>query len=153
MYKPTPGFTFKSNPQKVGERLEKLRNKHGRLDKFIVVEDAKNPKSPYHKEFEWDNEIAGQKWRWHTADNLIRVVCVRDMDLGQEEYIPVYVSVRNDVGRHYETIENVVGDDELFEKVKEDLQREIDRLEAKFSKYERFAAFFAQVQLEFGKLS
>ncbi len=60
----------------VAERLKWLEEKHGKLTPELVVNDAKNPKSPLHKGagFEWDiDKAAYSNWIDH-ARHLIASV-------------------------------------------------------------------------------
>jgi hypothetical protein len=62
--------------QAIDERIRELYQKHGKVTPDIVIEDAKNPESPLHGEFEWDvNKAAMEAWR-DTARRLIRAVTV-----------------------------------------------------------------------------
>ncbi len=62
--------------EKVAKRLARLEAKHGRLTPLMVVDDARDPKSPLHAEFEWDDSLAGEKWRQQQARVLIHSVRV-----------------------------------------------------------------------------
>ena len=48
------GFRLQGDVQAMGRRLVKLGGRSGTLDAGSVVEDAKDPTSPLHGEFEWD---------------------------------------------------------------------------------------------------
>jgi hypothetical protein len=50
--------------------------KEGKLTAETVVEKASNPRHPLHDEFEWDDTVAGAKWRLEQARELIRYVHV-----------------------------------------------------------------------------
>ncbi len=57
----------------MGERLQKLsKAARGRISPPIVLEDARDPKSPLHNAFEWDDSIAGEKYRLEQAGDIIR---------------------------------------------------------------------------------
>ena len=64
--------------QLVGERLECLRAKsRGELTPERVIIDARNPTSPLHPLFEWDESEAAHQYRLVQARALIRAVIVR----------------------------------------------------------------------------
>jgi hypothetical protein len=48
----------------------------GRLTKDAVVQDARKKSSPLHSYFEWDDSIAGQRYRLVQAEELIGEVTV-----------------------------------------------------------------------------
>jgi len=62
----------KGEKEAINMRMEEIsmRNR-GVLEAGAVVEDAKDPMSPLHNRFDWDNSIAGDKWRLHQARQLI----------------------------------------------------------------------------------
>lgn len=60
---------------KIYKRLQKLAAA-GKLTPEIVVADAKPIKSPLHGEFEWDDKIAGHKFRLGQARDMIASVRV-----------------------------------------------------------------------------
>jgi hypothetical protein len=60
--------------QSVDDRIRELYKDHGRITPDIVIEDARNPDSPLHDQFEWNVEAAAMEaWR-DTARRLIRSV-------------------------------------------------------------------------------
>lgn len=60
----------------IDKRIRQLYQKHGVITPDLVIEDAKNPKSPLHGQFNWNvEEAAMSAWR-ETARRLIRQVKV-----------------------------------------------------------------------------
>ena len=53
-----------------------LEDSRGRLDPNRVIEVAADTESPLHGCFEWDDSVAGQKWRLEQARELIREIRV-----------------------------------------------------------------------------
>lgn len=73
IYAWTPGSRFKPDAQVVGERCERLRKKlKGTLTADAIVDDARNPLSPLHACFEWDDRRAADGFRLDQARNLLR---------------------------------------------------------------------------------
>lgn len=56
--------------QLIGERLASM----GSVTPSSVVEDARDPKSPLHECFDWDDGIAAEKWRLAQARNVINCI-------------------------------------------------------------------------------
>jgi hypothetical protein len=78
-----PAYAFRSSffvdahPQRVGERLEQLRQTgDGVLDAVDVVVDARAASSPLHHCFEWDDKRAAHEHRVETARQLIKAIVV-----------------------------------------------------------------------------
>lgn len=55
------------------EELTRVREMHGMLTPRTVLEDARNPESPLHHRFTWDNDEAAERWRLQEAARLLRV--------------------------------------------------------------------------------
>jgi hypothetical protein len=62
-----------------------IRERHGTLTPSIVLDEARDPDSPLHHRFEWDDGAAAEKWRLHQAGNLLRVKFRRNTDGGVQE--------------------------------------------------------------------
>ncbi|TDT31137.1 hypothetical protein [Naumannella halotolerans] len=56
------------------EALQSIYDQRGQLTPALVVETAKNTDHPLHHRFEWNDEIAGPKYREVQARELIRSV-------------------------------------------------------------------------------
>lgn len=70
-YKKRSGFHVRGDTQKIGECLSKLTDKNGILEPKSVVENARNPNSPLHRNFEWDDTEAANQYRLVQARRII----------------------------------------------------------------------------------
>lgn len=77
--------------EKITERLRELEQENGRLLPLDVVNAARDPDSPLHSHFEWNDSDAAEKYRLMQARTLIRSVrieiTVRDVPLSCVGYI------------------------------------------------------------------
>jgi hypothetical protein len=75
----------------VAQRLRTLEDGEGRLEPERVVEEARDPKSPLHPFFEWDDTSAAHAHRLSQARGLIRrlkiEVIVRDVPMDVVKYV------------------------------------------------------------------
>lgn len=62
--------------QVAGEALERIAATHGHITPALVVDDARPDAAPLHPVFEWDDGVAGEKFRRHQASTLVRAVVV-----------------------------------------------------------------------------
>ncbi len=86
--------TYPADAQAVGGELEKLRIASGGvLIPSAVVGRASNRKNVLHPLFEWDDKIAGVKFRKHQARLIIRALVIH---VSEDEGLPPtgYVNVR-----------------------------------------------------------
>lgn len=51
---------------------------NGTLTPDLIVEDARNPSSPLHEEFEWDDTVAAHQHRLSQARTVIRTIHITD---------------------------------------------------------------------------
>lgn len=79
------------NIKEVADRLTELERENGQLDPVDVVEAARDPASPMHPFFEWDDTEAARQHRLGQARQLIRrvkiEVTVRDVPLQVVRYV------------------------------------------------------------------
>ncbi len=70
------GYRSKTNAVKVHSELEKIRKRDGGISPGAVIERAKAKNNAMHKEFEWDDTVAGEKFRLTQARTMIGAVQV-----------------------------------------------------------------------------
>jgi hypothetical protein len=125
--------------QKVGERLERIRAaNNGDLTKEAVVEDARSTKSPLHKIFEWDNDVAAEKFRLEQARFLIKSISVV---VSEEQTAPVraFVNVRGSNTSAYTSMSDAMSDPQLRALVLDRARRELEDWRARYRHLEEFA--------------
>lgn len=59
--------------KKLNEWLASLEDERGRLTPEEVIEAARDPESPGHVYFDWDDSTAAHKWRLTQARNILSV--------------------------------------------------------------------------------
>lgn len=69
----------------VERELDKMYEKHGSVSTDLMLEEAKDPKHPLHKYFDWDDEVAGKKWRQTQALAMIMATKYVAVINGQSE--------------------------------------------------------------------
>lgn len=55
------------------DHLLAIRDKRGALTPKIVLDEARDPNHPLHGSFEWDDSVAGEKYRLGQARKLLQV--------------------------------------------------------------------------------
>ena len=81
----------KNSDDAIRAALKAVEKQDGTLTPTRVVEAAKPKSSPMHDSFEWDDSIAGQKFREEQARTLIRTVWVEREVEGTFIEMPLYV--------------------------------------------------------------
>lgn len=103
---------FNANAQKVGEELENIVDVTNRN----VLDYAKNNiNSELHKCFEWDDTVAGEKYRLIQASNLISSISfvIQEEPTKKQK---VYFSIKTEEKDtcKFENIKNILEDDEKY---------------------------------------
>lgn len=137
----------KVHPQLAGEELERLRVwNNGRLEPANVVEASRDPGSPLHGEFEWNDASAAGKYRIEQAKYLIRMIAVvterRD---GIAAPTRAFVSVQRDEDRSYTSIGHALSDEELRLQVVRQAFSELEAFHKRYAELVEFAEIFSLI--------
>ena len=120
------------NPQAVGEALTAIRAAKGTLIPADVVEAARNPDSPMHAAFTWDDSEAAHMHRLSEARRLIVSIRVLNSPIGKP--VQAFVNVKTpDHGRSYVPTVEAMNDDEMRARVLAEVRSFVEGLERKWS--------------------
>lgn len=91
-------YTFRINgprpsidAQIIGEELQRIESQHGLIDPHVVLDASRSDDAPLHDHFEWDDAVAGEKWRLEQSRALIRSVEI--IHETTETRVPAFVNV------------------------------------------------------------
>lgn len=141
-----PGMHIEGVPEEAANRLRDLLDPNDELTTDAVIDDARDPSSPLHRYFEWDDSEAAEKYRQVQAGLLIRRVRVvwQPSKKSEPRRVRAFVSTHDlDTGLNptqekgaYRAVESIAASEELLLK---HIQREIDRLTRKYKDVKEFA--------------
>lgn len=121
------GF-FKVDANEVGKELEKLGDN---LTPDNVLEVAKDESNVMHNMFEWDDTVAGQKYRLWQARNIISNIRVNIIsDDSQKRKIRAFVTTKKETV--FEPIEKVVKDTDRYAILLNNAYRELNYIKYKY---------------------
>lgn len=124
---------FNADAQLVGEELERLEFA-GELTTDGVLKYAKtNPESETYKCFEWDDKIAGEKFRRYQATSLLSSIAVKvkeEPEKTQRVYLSVKTSTDNE--RKFKNIKEVLKNDEEYQQVVDKAKRDFINCKEKY---------------------
>lgn len=122
------------------DQLQLLYDHYGELTPSIIVDEARPKTSPLHTYFEWDNKIAGEKYRQQQASDLIRKVKITYQKGDRIEQTRYFVSVqKEDQQRAYHPAEKVIEDEIATQIVLREMEREWKQLQNRYGKFKEFA--------------
>ncbi len=123
------------------EILRDIYQQHRRLRPEDVVEAARPAEHPLHNRFEWDDRIAGEEYRRHQAQRLIRSVRIRYADA--DEHRPArrvreWHSIQRTDGNAYHPVDEIVDDDMARTLLLRDMARDWKALRRRYAEFEEF---------------
>lgn len=126
----------KADATAVGQELEKLEL-DGEFSRRDIVRFAKhNEDSELYKCFEWDDTIAGEKYREHQAGLILSSISiVVSRDDKEEETTRAYVSIKNvDGERKHKNIARVLEVDDEYQQLKRKAYSELNNCKERYEK-------------------
>jgi len=132
------------NPQAVGERLERLRVRHGSLTAGIVVADAADADSLLHPAFEWDDPTAAHEFRLEQARRLLRHIFVVDPAISPKPH-RAFIVVTAEAGDAYQATRVVLSDAEMRAQVLQRAKAELDSWRRRYSDLKELSDLFVVV--------
>lgn len=125
------------------EALGSIYAAHGELTPAIVVAEARDPEHPLHSRFEWDDAIAGERYREQQARELIRSVRLVQAEGDDDSSIRAFHSLPRGETRSYVPIEEIKGDAVATQVLLREAEREWKQL---LRRYEHLAEWLEAVR-------
>lgn len=114
--------------------LEQLVDRDGMVTPTSVVEEASDESSPLHDHFEWDDSVAGPRYRLVQAGHLIRRYRVTVVTDDERTIRPRALSLTyGDGGLGYRRTDEALSDPEQREFVLSQALREVAALRTKYT--------------------
>lgn len=135
------GSVHKVSADIAGKVCEKLERK-GKLTAENLVDVSRPENAPLHKEFEWDDTIAGENWRHHQARNLINSLIVVAPETNSE--VRKFFNIVVD-DRKYEAIETILRESDKREELLRNAVNELKAFERKYSTLSELSDVFAAI--------
>lgn len=129
--------------------LDAIYEQRRELTPAVVVDAASKPKHPLHHRFEWDDTVAGHKYRLVQAADLIRSVkMVYVSDKSGDRSVRAFTAIRPEEQPErmvYRPTDELLKDDFSRRLILRDCQRELLTIERKYGHLEEFAEMVAGV--------
>lgn len=130
--------------QAIGEYLTRIGAEFTPND---VLEAARNPRSPIHRYFDWDDTSAAEKYRLHQARNLVNSIQIEFIGRTSTHVTKAYISVVRteddevavedgeikDGNRRYVEMSRVLDDDEMRAVMKAKLAAELRAMRGRYN--------------------
>ena len=121
---------FKADPQKVADEISALGDE---VTPDELVKAAKNEQSELHKCFDWDNDIAAEKWRKYQARQIMCFLIIKNEDENDGQNTPpVRFMYKTDSGG-YKQSKMVFKVDSEYQKLLQRVDGELRAIKKKYS--------------------
>jgi len=125
------------DPQKIGEALAKVRAEtEGRCNARTFYQAAKDKKNYLHRVCEWDNEVAGDKYRLQQIREIISCIDIIDDSRKDKKPMPAFVSMIERNGRGYRSVGEVLDSVELQAIALRQMEADVEALIRRASRFE-----------------
>jgi hypothetical protein len=102
-----------------GKELERIADRDGAIQPQVVVDESRPEDAPLHPAFEWDDEVAAERYRIHQARKLIKDVHVIKASPGGDDkpkaaYVHIPETASETIQRGYYKTEVVAQRPDLY---------------------------------------
>lgn len=144
MYEWGNGAYAHVKPEVAGVVFEELEKGKGLTAPNLV--DASRPEdAPLHKEFEWDDAIAAEKYRENRAMNLINHLHIRMEEVEDAPTTRAYVCLQTDNSRKYESVPMILKNPQKTTALFDMAMRELESFQRKYNNLTEFARVFEEI--------
>ena len=141
------GTRFGGDAQKVGESIAKLQQGQNEpLQPSVIVEAARDKKSPLHPHFEWDDSVAAEAYRQDQARDLVRSLTI-DISKSNLEKRPVraFLNVETGGDRGYVSTVTAMSSRELRKQIIEKAWNELEAWRLRHAELTELGRIFSMI--------
>ena len=146
IYKWKPGAHVRGSAQAAGDECARLEAE-GRLTPRELVDESRPEDAPLHHCFEWNDDVAAEKWREAQAGHIIRCVEVVREDMSQPVRAFTPVIVTPDEARVYRSVEAVMVTADGRRAMLDDAKRELAAFKRKYAGLKELAAVIEAAEM------
>lgn len=108
-----------------------------------VVDLARNEDSKLHNDFEWDNDIAGEKYRLLQASDMIRMLTYEPKDEKHEPIRVYQISTKKTV---YKPVEMILKNEDEYQNLLKRALAELNSLKKRYSTLVELEQVFIEIE-------
>ena len=151
------GYSYKVPAHVVGKALESIEEKEGKVTTASFLEYSRPETADTHSMFEWNDKIAGEKYRLRQAASIIGQleVQIQYIDTPHETAeiqitpVPAFVNVAGKSTKASAIFVNVVTaheDSTLWKQVMQNALGELNTFKRKYARYKEFAKVISAIE-------
>ena len=144
IYKWKPMTCIKTPAEIAGQVLEELAETVGLTPKNLV-DASREETAPLHSEFEWDNDVAAEKYRENQAGHLIRSLTI-EVQPSEPESKPIAIRAFFQAGsEEYQHINVISSDEEKTCSLMQQALRELTWFRNKYSMLSKLDSLIQEI--------
>lgn len=135
---------FKTDANEAAAELDRISKKYGSISAKAIVDESRDEDAVLHKEFEWNDEVAAEKYREHQASVIVCNIVVAAEEEKQEDFVAVRAFVHTPNGfKNIKTVLQTQEDrDYMFDKALE----ELNDFKRKYAAIREFEKLFSTIE-------
>ena len=139
-------YKYSVPAETVGQEFEKIEKQYGKLTNDLVLQNAEDENSPLHQLFEWDDAVAGHKYRLSQATNIIISLSVEVEEEPQPKPVRAYYNVASDEKKgKFVNMKTAFSNPDTKEIILQRAKRELEAFKEKYQNLSELAGIFAQI--------
>lgn len=133
------------NADEVAASLLEIERAYGHITPVDVVDAARDPASPLHDHFEWEDGLAAEQWRIAQARTLISAVRVKLQSAPERPPLRAFVHIPVPTP-HYESAKLAMSDQGKREMILRRALNELESFKRRYAELSELASVFAQIE-------
>ena len=132
------------NADDVAAVLLEIERAYGQITPVDVVTSARDPKSPLHRHFEWDDSEAAEQWRLAQARTLIASVRVKLQSAPERPPLRAFVHIPSPLP-HYESAKLAMSDPVKRDMILRRALTELDSFKRRYAELSELSQVFDSI--------
>lgn len=140
-------FQYSVSADVAGKEFEKIEKKYGKVTSELLLQNAEPEESPLHGLFEWDDAVAGHKFRLSQATNIIINLAVEVEKEQKPKKIRAYYNVSDTEKKgRFINAETAFSNPDTKEIILKRAYREMQSFVQKYENLTEFAPVFKAIE-------
>lgn len=140
-------FQYSVSADVAGKEFEKIEKKYGKVTSELLLQNAEPTESPLHDLFEWDDAVAGHKFRLSQATNIIINLAVEVEKEQKPKKIRAYYNVSDTEKKgRFINAETAFSNPDTKEIILKRAYREMQSFMQKYENLTEFAPVFTAIE-------
>lgn len=140
-------FGYSVSADVAGKEIERIEKKYGKVTSELLLQDAEPEDAPLHELFEWDDAVAGKKYRLQQATCIILNLAVEKEIEQKPKKVRAYYNVAKDEKRgKFINVESAFSNPDTVDIILKRAYRELQAFTKKYENLTELAPVFNAIE-------